>query len=163
MCTFLRDGVTRLVQIKSAFNLLSWIQNRHHATTQHHGYDPDMNGAPLAAFDTRTSLKCPIEQSVAARVWLTVQHIAWPFTAGMALLHWLWVVHPLFAIKRGHWVDIGAIAVQHMIFFYMSPAGCTFANSCGMHAVAAWWTGFFLFINFAISHSPVSFAVRNPV
>merc|ERR1711871_1381931 len=97
------------------------------------GYDPDMNGAPLVAFDTRTAMKVPAEKSRFLRTWLTWQHVLYPITAGMGIMNWMWFQHQQFSIERGHWRDLAIVGAQRVLFLSLMPPEMTFLQAAGMH------------------------------
>jgi fatty acid desaturase len=129
-----------------------WRQqhSRHHCSPQHLGFDPDINTAPLVAFNTESA------RAVRGGVWrfmLHFQAVTYEISAVTIALFWALWLHPLYIIRRRCWLDAAMLTLRYTIWFSVFGARFGVLGAFGLHLLTNAVHAMFLYTNFALSHT----------
>ena len=122
--------------------------NKHHATPQQLGKDPDLQTLPLLAFHKL------IGKRGSSKFWLAWQ--APLFFSGVitSLVAWGWqfAMHPRHALRVGNYTELGWMGLRyvlwHAAFGYLG-----FGGSARLYAAYVAVGSSYIFTNFAVSHT----------
>jgi len=125
--------------------------NKHHATPQKLGADPDLQTLPLIAFHKLIGKRV---RSAFGRLWLKAQ--APLFFAGpictLVAYGWQFVQHPNHAVRVNNYLELFYMGVRyvlwHMAFGYLGLGG-----SVALYSAYVMIGSTYIFTNFAVSHT----------
>mmetsp|Transcript_43259 Transcript_43259/g.84785 ORF Transcript_43259/g.84785 Transcript_43259/m.84785 type:complete len:1343 (-) Transcript_43259:236-4264(-) len=126
--------------------------NKHHATPQKLKHDVDLDTLPLVAFHTKISEKV---RSPILKTWLRFQaYLFAPVSTLLVTLGWQYFLHPRHAMRTGNFLELFYMGLRHVLWGVMCYfAGLTLAQSVGAYIAYAFVGGFYIFLNFAVSHT----------
>ena len=122
--------------------------NKHHATPQKLGADPDLNTLPLLAFHKI------IGKKAASKTWLMMQAPLFFLGPICSLVAWGWqlVQHPNHALRVKNFTELFWMATRyalwHQAFGYMG-----LSSSLALYAYYVAVGSSYIFINFSVSHT----------
>ena len=127
--------------------------NKHHATPQKLGYDPDLDTLPFVAFNRAVlqRLKSPFFRNV----WIPLQaYIFTPIITSLVSIYWQFYLHPRHSLRTGTYYEFVAYFVRYLVWFYIFDYfGWTFLETLGAYMAYTGVGGAYIFTNFAVSHS----------
>jgi len=113
--------------------------NKHHAAPQKLGQDVDLNTLPLVAFNTLTAVKGNLH-------YLKYQaYLFIPFITTLVTLFWGLYLHPRHMLRRKNFLELSCYLLRWVfIISTLSPS---------LFLLNAFFGGFYIFLNFALSHT----------
>lgn len=134
------------------------LHNRHHATPQHHGKDPDLQTLPLIAFNEIVFSNSK-SLSTFTKQWLRLQAFSFiPLSCLLVTLQWQLYLHPERAFRNGAYWDCFFMALRYVL---LASIPVSWSTLLGFFLLSDLFGGIYIFTSFSVSHTHLPVVKKN--
>jgi len=125
--------------------------NRHHATPQKVGADPDLDTLPLVLFNTAVTARGVPKMM---KRWLQAQAFLFiPLSCLLVVLGWQLYLHPRYVLRTSKWMELASLVFRYFVTFTFVFKGFSWPAAIGCYVLIQQVAGSYIFTNFALSHT----------